>query len=53
MKDEKAIRILNRIVEWRSDGLWYEADQTHAEIFVKELGMEEVWSCRAPASGRS
>ena len=36
----KAIRILNRIVEWTTDGLWYEADQRHAEIIVKELGLE-------------
>jgi hypothetical protein len=41
-EDEKSIRILNRIVEWGSDGLWYEADQRHAEIFVDELGLEDL-----------
>ena len=35
--DLKSIRILNRIIEWTQDGLWYEADQRHAEIFVKDL----------------
>ena len=39
--DVKSIRILNRIIEWSTDGLWYEADQRHAEIFVKELGMDQ------------
>ena len=39
--DVKSIRILNRIIEWSADGLWYEADQRHAEIFVKELGMDQ------------
>ena len=39
--DLKSIRILNRIVEWTQDGLWYEADQRHAEIFVKDLGLDQ------------
>ena len=39
-EDLKAIRILNRIVEWTVEGLRYEADQRHAEIIVKELGIE-------------
>ena len=33
---EQPIRILNRIIEWNTEGLWYEADQCHAEIFVRE-----------------
>ena len=37
--DDKQIRILNRCLEWRPDGLAYEADPRHAEIVVKELGM--------------
>ena len=40
VNDQKSIRILNRILEWSQDGLWYEADQRHAEIFVKDLGLE-------------
>ena len=40
-EDMKAIRILNRIIEWTREGLWYEADQRHAEIIVKEMGLEE------------
>ncbi len=41
-EDMKAIRILNRIVEWTKEGLRYEADQRHAEIIVKELELEGV-----------
>ena len=37
--DVKSIRILTRIVEWTRNGLWYEADQRHAEIFVKDLDL--------------
>ena len=37
--DTRSIRILNRIVEWTGKGLRYEADQRHAEIIVKELGL--------------
>ena len=37
--DTGSIRILNRIVEWTGKGLRYEADQRHADIIVKELGL--------------
>ena len=33
------MRILNRIVEWTPEGIRYEADQRHAEIIIKELGL--------------
>ena len=38
-KDDKVIRILNRIVEWTQDGVCYECDQRHAEIIVNEVGL--------------
>jgi hypothetical protein len=38
--DQKSIRILNRVVEWSEEGIRYEADQRHAEIIVKHLGLE-------------
>ena len=40
-KDDKSIRILNRILEWTAEGLNYEADQRHAEIIVEQLGLSE------------
>ena len=38
--DDKAIRILNRVVEWTTEGIMYEADQRHAEIIVAKMGLE-------------
>ena len=35
--DDKSVTILNRCLEWRSDGLYYEADPRHAEI------LSEIW----------
>ena len=32
------MRVLNRIVEWRHDGIAYEADQRHAEIIISGMG---------------
>jgi hypothetical protein len=40
--DDKAITILNRCVEWTSHGLLYEADPRHAEILIRELGLENT-----------
>ena len=36
-----AVRILNRIVTVTENGLEYEADQRHAEIFMKDMGNDE------------
>lgn len=36
--DMKSIRILNRIVEWKEDGIYYEADQRHIDILEQGLG---------------
>jgi hypothetical protein len=41
-KDDKAIRILNRVVTWDEHGIKYEADQRHAEIIVRRLGLTEM-----------
>ena len=40
-EDMQSIRVLSRIIEWNPNGLWYEADQRHADIIVKELGSKE------------
>ena len=39
--DTKAMTILNRIVEWRTDGIVMEADPRHVELVLRELGMEQ------------
>ena len=37
--DQKVIRILNRIVTWRDNEIWYECDPRHSEIIVRDLGL--------------
>jgi hypothetical protein len=39
-----AVRILNRIVTVTENGLEYEADQRHAEILMRDMGIDE--SCK-------
>ena len=38
---DKQVRILNRTVEWTSDGIRYEHDSRHAEIVVKQFKMHD------------
>ena len=35
--DQKSIRILNRVIEWSSEGIRYEADPRHAEISMEDV----------------
>ena len=41
-KDSKEIRLLNRCIEWRDDGIYLEADPRHSELIVQELGLEQA-----------
>ena len=45
---EKELRVLNRVLTWTELGVVYEADQRHAEILVKELGLEAARSVTTP-----
>ena len=47
---QKSVRILNRVITWGEDGISYEADQRHAEIAVKELGLEKAKPVTTPGS---
>ena len=38
--DEKSTRILNRVITWTKQGIEYEADQQHAEIIIRTLGLK-------------
>lgn len=42
------VRLLNRVLRWTSAGLEYEADQRHAELIIKELGLEAARSVSSP-----
>ena len=35
--DLKQMRVLNRVVTWTDEGLFYEPDQRHAEIIVSQM----------------
>ena len=39
-QDLKAITILNRIIEWKDDGIYYEADPRHVDLILTELNMD-------------
>ena len=38
-EDMKEIRILNRMVRWKSEGIEYEADDKHAKVIVEGLNL--------------
>lgn len=38
-KHEKEIRLLSRVITWTEEGIEWEADQRHAEIIVRDLGL--------------
>eukprot|EP00973_Karenia_brevis_P096115 12430674-Karenia_brevis.AAC.1 len=40
-RDKKQLKVLNRFITYTSEGIEYESDPRHAEIIVKELGLEE------------
>ena len=40
-KDEKSMRILNRVVTCTNEGIEYEADQRHADIIINHLGLSD------------
>ena len=44
-------RLLNRIIRRTEEGWEYEADQRHAELIVKGLGLEEAKAVATPAEG--
>ena len=46
--DDKEIRLLNRIISWTAKGIEWEADQRHAEILIRELGLTNPQSVVTP-----
>ena len=40
LDDDKIARILNRTVQWTDSGIVFESDPRHAEIVVKQLGLD-------------
>ena len=44
----KEMRVLNRIIRVTSKGLLYEPDPRHAELLIKNLGLENAKSQDTP-----
>ncbi len=44
------VRILNKIVRWTPEGIDLEADPRHAEIVVRDLGLESAKPSRVPGT---
>ena len=44
------VRVLNRVISWTADGVTYEADPRHAEILIRELGLEGSKSVTTPGA---
>ena len=49
-KDDKEVRIMNRIVRQHSKGILYEADPRHVEKLLKEMGMDEAKMLTKPCA---
>ena len=47
---KQQVRILNRILTWGEQGIEYEPDQRHAEIAIRELGLEGSNPAPTPGS---
>ena len=45
---EKEVKLLNRVLRWTPQGLEYEADQRHAGLVVKELGLHNAKTVTTP-----
>ena len=39
---QREVRILNTVVKWSKHGIYYEADQRHSKIVVREMGLENA-----------
>ena len=47
------IRVLNRTIRWTAAGIEYEPDQRHAEIIIKEMGLENAKPSTSPGSAET
>ena len=46
--DDQSIMVLNQIVTWAREGIEMEADQRHAELIIKTLGVEGAKTLSTP-----
>ena len=48
--DKQEVRVLNRIISWKDNGIQYEADPRHVEIVLKELNLENSKEVCSPGT---
>ena len=48
--DDKKIEILNRVVEWKSDGINYEGDPRHADAIIQAMGLKGGKAASTPGA---
>ena len=48
--DEKHLKVLNRIISVEEGGYTYEPDARHAEVIIKELGLQEAKPVTTPVA---
>ena len=46
--DAKEVRVLNKVIRYTDEGLELEADPRHAELVVRDLGLEDAKTCKTP-----
>lgn len=46
----KSVRVLNRTIEWTEAAITYEANTRHAELIIKQLGLEGAKSLSNPGT---
>ena len=47
---KKEVRILNRVISWREEGILYEADPRHAELIIGELELQTAKPVATPGT---
>ena len=53
-KDQvQEVRVLDRVIRWTPNGLEYEPDQRHADMVVKQLGLEKCRHVSTPSAAET
>ena len=47
---KQEVRVLNRVISWKEDGIQYEADPRHVEIALCELGLDKANEICSPGA---
>ena len=50
---KKEIKVLNRTITWRESGIEYEADSRHADLVIRELGLESAKAVTTPGTSET